>query len=360
MAKLIFVGYLLIRTNIFGFINANRLTFFDVPINVIADIFAPVLALVVSRICIESKRKNYIVAYLIFLLLYFCWSYFATHSSIVGRIPRLSDHLSLISGLLVTFSVSRRFAKHVLLVVLVLSSCVFLLHSLLGVDIGYFRTIDGIEDSLKFESSFLIYLFLAYRMREGRLNLMLMLLLFSAIFFSGFRSIFFAAVIAYLYVFWSRFTKDLRLLVLSMVLFLSPSVLRVVSADTAITSRLIVNLHRFDLLVDKPFLGYGFVSKTSDLHAVTASAALSRFDSTVNVVDAGVLDVLLRFGILGGIIYVFLIKNIVFGGKAIVVELFSGILLVCITLSVLTYSFGLSSLGIIGGIMRTHSNREYA
>lgn len=78
----------------------------------------------------------------------------------------------------------------------------------------------------------------------------------------------------------------------------------------ALESRLIVYARKFQLISDSPFLGLGFVPKDSSLATEYAHTAITRYDLTINTIDSGYLDLILRFGIVGGLVYLLLVTQI--------------------------------------------------
>lgn len=79
----------------------------------------------------------------------------------------------------------------------------------------------------------------------------------------------------------------------------------------AIESRFIVYARKFQLISDSPFFGLGFVPKDSLLATEYAHTAITRYDLTINTIDSGYLDLLLRFGVIGGLMYLLLVTQII-------------------------------------------------
>ena len=69
--------------------------------------------------------------------------------------------------------------------------------------------------------------------------------------------------------------------------------------EGAIGSRLNVAAVRIGLILQEPVFGYGFIDESSPMGAIIAERAANRFEQTLGVVDAGYLDLAIRFGLVG-------------------------------------------------------------
>lgn len=361
VARVVFIIYLIVKSNFLGFINTHTSSIAGLPINVLIDFLVLLTVLTIGKIRLDGRRKYFLFVYICLILIYFIYSYFTTQSSIQGRLPRLSDHLTLVVAVLITQEVDLGFAKKGIQIILLLSAIVFLAHNVMQVSIGQYRIEAGTMDSLKFELAFFVFLFSAFLLGSRKdVRFSFVFIVFTlAIFASGFRSVLVGMMLLLSFYYWKRLEAILRTLIVFIIFFITPSVFNGVLNDEAITSRLSVNLSRFQLFMERPFFGYGFISRESELHNMFLSKSISRFDSTVNVVDAGFLDIILRFGVLGGIIYLLVLKNIIWGTNQPRLEVVTGVLLINITLSVLTFGFGLFALGIYTGLLMLASKQYH-
>ncbi|MCG8506134.1 MAG: hypothetical protein MI755_16135 [Sphingomonadales bacterium] len=69
--------------------------------------------------------------------------------------------------------------------------------------------------------------------------------------------------------------------------------------EGAIGSRLNISALRISLILQEPVFGYGFIDESSPMGAIIAERAANRFEQTLGVVDAGYLDLAIRFGLVG-------------------------------------------------------------
>lgn len=118
----------------------------------------------------------------------------------------------------------------------------------------------------------------------------------------------------------------------------------------SIGSRITTNAFRWDLFSERPILGYGFIDETSALGAPVKSAAISRFTQTFGVIDAGIIDILIRFGLIGFLAWVVALFLAIRGsGKDFLIFklLLAAYFLTSFTWSVFTYSFGILVMSIV-------------
>jgi hypothetical protein len=122
----------------------------------------------------------------------------------------------------------------------------------------------------------------------------------------------------------------------------------------AINSRAIYNVFRVDAINDNPLFGYGFIHSNAALMSAINIDVLNIYESELNVIDAGYIDLFIKFGYVGGILYLSLLiyyirklgsNNLIFFHSRVVFILFMfQYFIVSITWSVLTYSFGITPL----------------
>jgi hypothetical protein len=127
--------------------------------------------------------------------------------------------------------------------------------------------------------------------------------------------------------------------------------------EGSLGSRITYNYFRIAAWRTRPLLGFGLLDEQTSLGQRMTSESTSRFTDTVGTVDAGYVDLLVRFGVLGSLAYLIgLARTILIAGReggsgatrdALVLFLFSmfGVNLVW---SALTYSHGL--VGVVLGI----------
>ncbi|SMC82040.1 hypothetical protein [Polynucleobacter kasalickyi] len=73
--------------------------------------------------------------------------------------------------------------------------------------------------------------------------------------------------------------------------------------NESLISRSEINKNRYEDALDNLMLGVGLVSNESSISKSYEYNSLSRFDETVRVIDGGFLDLALKFGIIGTLIY---------------------------------------------------------
>lgn len=118
----------------------------------------------------------------------------------------------------------------------------------------------------------------------------------------------------------------------------------------AIGSRISINTFRLDLFSERPILGYGFIDETSPLGAPVKSAAISRFTESFSVIDAGIVDILIRFGLIGLLAWAAALFLAIRGyGRDFLIFklLLAAYFITSFTWSVFTYSFGILVISIV-------------
>ena len=118
----------------------------------------------------------------------------------------------------------------------------------------------------------------------------------------------------------------------------------------SVLSRINIQGFRVELIREKILLGWGFIGKSSDLGNLISSMSVSPHTELISTVDSGFIDLLIKFGVLGTMIYIlFLYRISTFIHPSY--NRYYKILLYCFvlisfTLSPLTYHFGLIPLAI--------------
>lgn len=120
------------------------------------------------------------------------------------------------------------------------------------------------------------------------------------------------------------------------------------AASIAVISRVALNAERLNMITDSYFLGWGFVGENFVNNIGYRFEGDNRFTNTISVVDAGYIDIFLRFGIPGGLL--FLICLVLFLRSHVSSEMYQTFYIVIfITLLInATYSVFTSSSGILG------------
>ncbi|MAC83453.1 MAG: hypothetical protein CL624_04895 [Arcobacter sp.] len=81
--------------------------------------------------------------------------------------------------------------------------------------------------------------------------------------------------------------------------------------DVALSSRDIYNEFRWNAINDNPYFGYGFLHKDSQTTKSYRIIENNRFTEKFSVIDSGYVDLLIKFGIIGTIIYLILWLRII-------------------------------------------------
>lgn len=144
---------------------------------------------------------------------------------------------------------------------------------------------------------------------------------------------------------------------------------QVENLDASIASRLIYDALRIDLISNRPFFGYGFIHNSSAITSQLPIDFSSVYKETLTTVDSGYVDLMLRFGGIGTIFYLFpfayiSFKRIIFNRKynyeQILLAFFiAQYFLINISWSVFSYEHGLVALVIaISLIFFDYSSQE--
>ncbi|NRB37441.1 MAG: O-antigen ligase family protein [Pseudomonadales bacterium] len=110
--------------------------------------------------------------------------------------------------------------------------------------------------------------------------------------------------------------QSIGMLGVVIVVFISSSTIRegvysqvelIVSGDdTALASRDIYNKFRWEAIEERPFGGYGFIHKSAPITKQYQSIRENRFAESFGVIDSGYVDLLIRFGYVGTLLYLML------------------------------------------------------
>ena len=272
-------------------------------------------------------------------------------------IARLFETLTFITSLWL-FSKSKFFLQFSFLRIFVFISSLFYLLANTYLP-EYFPYLVYSKNSLSYPGlMFTIVILYLSQKTDQKLLVIEHILYFFALYVSGFRSI----LILYTVLFFiGYFRKDNRKITKRAIILFS-SIVCIKGAllffnDPAIVSRLSVNVIRWEYIMQKPFLGFGFVDINDVIFERLRNESLSRFDSTLNVVDSGWVDGLVRFGFLGLIIYIVTLYRLIIPYPASFYDkyFFLSICIVSLTLSIITYPVGLVPLGVLAGFRLSFS-----
>ena len=119
----------------------------------------------------------------------------------------------------------------------------------------------------------------------------------------------------------------------------------------SVASKISYNYFRWDAIKKRPFLGYGFIDESSKFGKRFYFSSHSRFTQALGVVDAGYIDALVRFGIIGTIVllglYIFIIivpfrvKKYSRIERVVPVFFIASYFAISLTLSVFSYQHGI-------------------
>lgn len=76
--------------------------------------------------------------------------------------------------------------------------------------------------------------------------------------------------------------------------------------DVALSSRDIYNKFRWDAIEERPYLGYGFIHKSAPITKKFNKIKNNRFAESFGVIDSGYVDILIKFGYIGTVLYLLL------------------------------------------------------
>lgn len=89
-------------------------------------------------------------------------------------------------------------------------------------------------------------------------------------------------------------------------------ILEIQNSTGSIGSRNILNAERLEYIEDRPLFGYGFIDETSLLGWPIAKLSSSRFSKTLGTVDSGYIDMIVRFGIVGTLLFCLILGAVLF------------------------------------------------
>jgi len=192
-----------------------------------------------------------------------------------------------------------------------------------------------------------------------------------AISIEGHRALFLGLLIAiliFIYLkFNNRFSFGLKLSVLLLVfigfLIVWPYAQSLLIADAAFQSRFAINAMRFDYFLTQMSWGYGFIDENSELGLQMSLTSASRFQDTFGTVDFGYLDIALKFGLVGGTLFLFYF--LWFASKALLSReslsqlagsFIFGLFFMNLTWSMFTYPHGIIITTLLAAIIILHRN----
>jgi hypothetical protein len=126
-------------------------------------------------------------------------------------------------------------------------------------------------------------------------------------------------------------------------------------------SRISTNFFRYEYFLEEPIFGYGFINESSALGSPINDAALSNFTQTLGVVDSGIVDIAMRFGLTGLLFWLATIlialRNL--GRDFLIFKLIlTTFVIASLTWSVFTYSFGIVIISVAYALsVRLHSSK---
>lgn len=135
----------------------------------------------------------------------------------------------------------------------------------------------------------------------------------------------------------------------------------VVNQSEAFGSRFVINATRWEYFLKSPIFGYGFIGVESSLGAIIEARSSSVFNRTLSVVDAGYIDILVRFGFFGLTMFFIgyartTLKSVLKVNRPDFIMLIVTIALINGTWSVLTYNHGIIPLSILLAIYNSRSH----
>lgn len=146
------------------------------------------------------------------------------------------------------------------------------------------------------------------------------------------------------------FTKKVKIFTIICTCIISFIVIMVdfEASSISVISRFALNAERLNMITDSYFLGWGFVGENFVNNIGYRFEGDNRFTNTISVVDAGYIDLFLRFGLPGGLL--FLICLVLFLRSHVSSEMYQTFYVVIfITLLInATYAVFTSSNGILG------------
>ena len=366
MARITLFIYLLIKSHFFGLINTGLIVIARVPLNKVIDLV--ILMLVIYRLpyfyrCIVSNRSlNSFVLTISFALFYLVYSWLILGTTFVDTFTNFSDLWGwLFLAFLIAYRIEEKYLHYLIYIFCFVISLLFLFHSFMGFNFGTYQLEDTpgrlpLVFNFLMVYAFFISLNYLYDKSERRMLIPIFakLTILMALYLSGFRSLTLAVLLGEGYRHFVRLpmAKNLKRVILSMGVVLGLGlygslVFQSFIEDEAIASRITVNEARINHFQDHWLFGLGYLGKESEIGQDIELASVSRFDSTIKVVDAGYFDLLLRFGVLGSVIYLFfLFKGFKYLDANSKVFLTMAIP-VGITLSVFTFEFGIIALSLL-------------
>lgn len=371
LPKFFLVIYVWILSGALGFIHADSLlplSFENLNFLVNLATIVPILVRCgVRSIFSERIVRIYIVLFLFGIL----YPIFNGWSNLTASVTDGKGFLSilLIPYLLAHRSITPRFIKLIVFSVSYYLGLICIVYLLFGVfPVGYepvsLSSYEGLH--IRYATVMLLAVLLAYiDLREKysnvRMSSFIMLLLFLWIQPHDSVALASTLVIGAHYLYNLRISRRIKFMDLAftfsgfmtLLLILSSASLQtgilnifnqVTLLEGAFGSRLDLNVFRLTYFLDEPMLGYGFIDETSALGAPIKDDAPSRFSATLGVVDAGIVDIGMRFGSIGlssFVIVIMIALRRYDSDFRIFKLLLASYFLASLTWSVFTYSFGI-------------------
>lgn len=356
--------YLLIKSHFVGLANTKFILIYGIPIYILIDLV--LIFFLIKKMPSLIKKINILqlnrisLIMICFFIFYFFYSIFLFDTNLKDVLTNFSDLWPFI--LFYFLVISNIKEKTILALISFFCFAIgffYLVFYLSGFSFGtyqeYYNTDQRVP--LVFNTVFpLFFSFLSYKYLNKN-NLYLSFILFFIVFIlwtSGFRSLSLSIFLILFLNFCSKIKfksstsnflfKYFGFIFFTFTMFYIPYYY--LSNDSAIVSRFKINQERFYILNERPLFGYGFIGKDSEVGKVISDASLSRHSSTIKVVDAGYLDLLLRFGYIGTFIYLYILFklsslniniNKIYLSDSFIISL----IFINFTLSVFSFSIGL-------------------
>lgn len=351
--------YVLIKLSLLGLVNLKIVTILNIPIIYLIDIV--VFAVIVLSFFIGLRAKSVVLNKNMLILIFFYSFYLLISLYFYGFsnqvFARFFESFTFITALWL-FSKSQFLLQFSILRIFVFICSLFYILANTYLPDAFPYLIYS-KNSLSFPGLIFTVIILYISQRtDQKLMLVEHVMYFLALYISGFRSILILYTVLFIVGYFRRdnrkFTKGSIILISSLMFVMAASIF---FNDAAIVSRLSVNVIRFEYITKRPFIGYGFVDINNVIFESLRNASLSRFDSTLNVVDSGWVDGLARFGLIGLTIYIIALYRLVVPYP---VSFYDKYFFICVgiaslTLSIITYPVGLVPLGMLAGLKSSYT-----
>lgn len=327
LPRVFIVIYLFVWTGFLGIVSSETIK----PLSFENLIFLLNLVVLVSLIYgMFNKRyfdsKGLILFYIAFFLFGVFYPYIRGFSSILSALTDGKDFLSILFGGYLLQNLNKLPFSYVEKVVYLFSALIgiyIVFYFLLGVSPpGYEPVLPDIRaEGIHVRYSTLVVLaftlsLIRFYYKRTYNNLMLFFVMFVFLIIQPHKSVY--LVTLSLYAGYFIFLSNLKTKILSFAFvfgvflgFLGTNNLgviqdvivkpftHVVKGEGVIGSRLDMSALRISYWLKEPLFGYGFINEDTKIGISVETASASRFNSTLGIVDAGYIDLLVRFGVIG-------------------------------------------------------------